>query len=221
MPEGHLPIGRAVATPIVHGEESIGLLILAERDTAFGEEDVRLLEDLAATIAPVLHEWRERMQQESAREEAERALRESEQRYRALYDGSPVGVFVYDADLTFLDCNAAFEATFGAPASHYAGRRIPDIIVDTSILEALEQAAQGSEGYYEGPYTSSRGRSLWLTTKAAPRYDADGRIVGGTASWSTGRSSGRARSRCVTCCSTTRCPASPTARCSRSASGRR
>jgi diguanylate cyclase (GGDEF)-like protein/PAS domain S-box-containing protein len=181
VPEGHLPMARALATPIVHGEESIGVLILAERDRAFDEQDVRLLEDLAATTAPVLHEWRERMEQEAAREEAERALRESEQRYRALYDGSPVGVFVYDADLTFLDCNAAFEEIFGAPASFYAGRRIPDILVDKSLLGAVEQATRGSEGYYEGPYTSSLGRQLWVTTKTAARYDADGEIVGGTA----------------------------------------
>ena len=124
MPEGHLPMSRAVATPIVHGEETIGVFILAERETDFGDEDVRLLESIAASTAPVLHEWRERHHHEAARVEAERALRESEQRYRALYDGSPVGVFVFDRDLIFLDCNPAFEEIVGAPADHYRGKSI-------------------------------------------------------------------------------------------------
>jgi len=181
VPKGHLPVSRALATPIVQGDESIGVLIVAERDTAFGDDDVHLLEDFAATIAPVLYEWRERLTEEVAREEAERALRESEQRYRALYDGSPFGVFVYDADLTFLDCNSAFEDMFGAPASHYRGRRIPDIVVDTSLMDALEQGAGGAEGFYEGPYTSSLGKRFWMTLKTAPRYDADGRVAGATA----------------------------------------
>ena len=181
VPEGHLAIGRALATPIVHGEESIGVLILAERDTAFGDEDVQLLEDLAATIAPVLHEWRERMEQGSAREEAERALRESEQRYRSLYDGSPVGVFVYDAGLTFLDGNAAFEEILGSEASRYVGSSIPDVVTDRTFLTPLEESVQGRESIYEGPYSAADGRRFWLTLKAAPRYDADGGIVGGTA----------------------------------------
>ena len=120
VPEGHLPVSRAVAAPIVYGEETIGLFIVAERETDFGDEDVRLLESIAASTAPVLHEWRERHHHETARVEAERALRESEQRYRALYDGSPVGVFVFDRDLVFVDCNPAFEEIIGAP-----GRPLP------------------------------------------------------------------------------------------------
>ena len=181
VPEGHLPIARALATPIVHGEESIGVLILAERDTAFDDADVRLMEDLAATIAPVLHEWRERMEQESAREEAERALRESEQRYRSLYDGSPVGVFMYDAALTFLEGNAALAEILGEETSRYAGRRIPDVVTQPAFLTPLEDSLQARESIHEGPFGAADGRRLWLTLKAAPRYDADGRIVGGTA----------------------------------------
>jgi diguanylate cyclase (GGDEF)-like protein/PAS domain S-box-containing protein len=180
VPEGHLPMNRALATPIVYRDETIGLFIVAEREADFGAEDVRLLESIAAATAPVLHEWRERLEQETARAAAERALRESEQRYRSLYDGSPVGVFAFDADLVFLDCNAAFEDMLGATADHYRGRSIPSLVRDPAMLETLEKALQGREAVHEGPYTASTGRRLWVTAKAAPRYDADGNIVGGT-----------------------------------------
>jgi diguanylate cyclase (GGDEF)-like protein/PAS domain S-box-containing protein len=180
VPEGHLPMSRAVAAPMVHGEETIGLFILAERETDFGDEDVRLLESIAASTAPVLHEWRERHHHEAARVEAERALRESEQRYRALYDGSPVGVFVVDCDLIFLDCNPAFEEIVGAPVDHYRGKSIPSLNEESEFLHVLQQAVQGHEGLFEGPHTVSAGRRLWLTLKVAPLSDADGQVIGAT-----------------------------------------
>ncbi len=180
VPEDHVPVSRALATPIVFGRETIGLLMVAERGTDFGDEDVRLLESIAASTAPVLHEWRERQYQEAARAGAERALRESEQRYRELYEGSPVGVLVFDRDLVFLDCNQAFEDIFGAPAEHHRGKTIPSFCSGREFTEALEEAVRGREGLFEGPCTTSTGRRLWLMLKVAPRYDGDGEIVGAT-----------------------------------------
>jgi diguanylate cyclase (GGDEF)-like protein/PAS domain S-box-containing protein len=180
VPAGHLPVARAVATPIVHGDEAIGLFIVAERDTAFGDEDVRLLESIAASTAPVLHEWRKRRAEEAARLDAERALRESEQRYHALYDGSPVGVFALDHDLAFLDCNAAFESMFVIPDGGFHGKRITELIREEPVLQAIQTALQGTESVYEGPFETLGGRSLWLTIKAAPRRGADGGVAGVT-----------------------------------------
>ena len=84
----------------------------------------------------------------------ENALRESEQRYRALYDGSPVGVFVFDQDLVFLDCNPAFEEIIGAPAESFRGKAIPVTSDGDDFLKAMELAVQGQEGLFEGPYTA-------------------------------------------------------------------
>ena len=168
VPEGHLPVSRAVATPIVHGEETIGVFILAERETDFSDEDVRLLESIAASTAPVLHEWRERHHHEAARVEAERALRESEHRYRALYDGSPVGVFVVDRDLIFLDCNPAFEEILGAPVDHYRASPSRRSRRTVSSSRRCSRPSRATRASYEGPYTASTGR----TTVADPQGGA-------------------------------------------------
>ncbi len=178
VPEGHLPVSRAVATPIVHGDEAIGLFIVAERDTAFDKEDVRLLESIAASTAPILHEWRKRRAEEAARLDAERALRESEQRYHALYDGSPVGVFALDADLVFLDCNAAFEEMFVTPDGGFRGRPAAQLIRQDEVLQILEAALHGTESIYEGTFETLGGRSLWLTIKAAAQRGAAGEVAG-------------------------------------------
>ena len=50
----------------------------------------------------------------------------------------------------------------------------------SSFLDAIEQAAPGRRRHLRGALRRpATGRRLWLTLKTAPRYDADGEIVGG------------------------------------------
>ena len=61
------------------------------------------------------------------RKRAEEALRESEARYRKLFERNLAGVYKTSLDGTLLDCNAAFAAMLGA-----AG---PEAIIHTSVLD--------------------------------------------------------------------------------------
>jgi len=116
------------------------------------------------------------------RHRAECALRESEQRYRTLVDGLPVGVFTYDRELTFLEGNAALDAAGGSSPRRYPGASIREALVDVRPLPALEAALEGREGIYEGPYvTVTAGRELWITLRTVPLHDAGGAVIGGTA----------------------------------------
>jgi diguanylate cyclase (GGDEF)-like protein/PAS domain S-box-containing protein len=108
----------------------------------------------------------------------ERELRESEQRYRALYDGSPVGVFVLDRDLVFRDANAALEEMFHTTSDGLRGVSVTSVVREQELLARITQAQQGVEGLYEGPYSLAGQRDLWLTVKVAPRLDADGAVAG-------------------------------------------
>jgi signal transduction histidine kinase len=77
VPEGHISIFRALAVPIVHRGEVIGLLLVGNKATDYEVQDKEMLEKVADRIAPILHA---RLQKE--REEKERKRVESELRKR-------------------------------------------------------------------------------------------------------------------------------------------
>jgi len=65
VPEGHVALECAIATPIMHGKKLVGLFAVANKEGGYDEDDVRLLEMLAAHVAPVLDA---RLEQERAAE---------------------------------------------------------------------------------------------------------------------------------------------------------
>lgn len=179
VPEGHLPIDRALAVPVTYRGDTIGIILVANKPQRYHEEDVRLVESVATYIGPVLHHWLQRAFEERARRAAEDALRESEQRYRALYEKSPVGVFIYDGEATMIDCNEAFLAIVQAPRRELVGRCRPRFMTGP-LWPAIESSLHGTQGFYEGPCEAcAEGVERYVTLTTAPRLHADGAVLGG------------------------------------------
>jgi len=54
LPKGHVQLKNALATPIVYGDRSIGLLMIGEKDSNYTKKDIGTMEEIASFIAPVL-----------------------------------------------------------------------------------------------------------------------------------------------------------------------
>ncbi|GAB4334853.1 MAG: hypothetical protein Kow0089_04270 [Desulfobulbaceae bacterium] len=74
VPEGHVPITRALDVPIVVGEQLVGNLIVAGKETDYSEADQELLERIAQRIGPVLATRLERDRERREKENAEEQL---------------------------------------------------------------------------------------------------------------------------------------------------
>ena len=78
FPSGHVPIVRALATPIIHKGESIGNFMVANKSTDYAEKDRILLEAIADRVAPVLYSRLLNERYEKERKRAEDVKKELE-----------------------------------------------------------------------------------------------------------------------------------------------
>ena len=69
-PEGHIRIDRHISAPIVYGEEAVGLFQVANKETDYGPDDLRLAENICNAIAPILNARLQRDRVEKQRKEA-------------------------------------------------------------------------------------------------------------------------------------------------------
>ena len=74
VPDGHIPITRVLAVPIIYQGEAIGNFIVGNKATDYDEADEELLKRIATHTAPILRARLEKDIQHRKRERAEKAL---------------------------------------------------------------------------------------------------------------------------------------------------
>lgn len=94
IPAGHIQIDQFLTTPIIFGQNVIGLLSVANKGERYVNDEVGLLEQIAAYIAPILNARLQRDAQEKKRKGAEVALSESEDKYRLLIAKAGEAIFI-------------------------------------------------------------------------------------------------------------------------------
>ncbi len=74
VPDGHIPVTRALAVPIIHQGKVVGNFMVANKATDYDEADQELLKSIAAHTAPILEARLERDRQQRERTKVEKAL---------------------------------------------------------------------------------------------------------------------------------------------------
>ena len=191
-----VPVPSIYANP----EERSAFLRLIERDGYVREYPVRLKQkdgtviDTLITTVPVrnpdgsLKAFIGTIRNITESKRAEKALVESEDRYRAIYDQSPIAIELYDVAGTLVHVNPACLNLFGVGEiqeiqnfSLFADPNIND--------EQKEKLRQGESVHYQGPfdfekvktlnlYPTSRDGILWLDVLITPLGNRSDSITG-------------------------------------------
>ena len=113
------------------------------------------------------------------RMKTQQALLESEQRYHALFDQSPVGVLQFDTNGIVTDCNERLVQIMRSSREKLVGLDLKSLR-QRSVIPNLLEALAGKSSFYEGPYQATTSEAeLIITLTVSPLYDDHGNVIGG------------------------------------------
>lgn len=147
------------------------LCVIDRRPRQLDPPAVQALQDLAA--------WAERELNAVEWEEAARKLRQSENRFHAIFHSAALGIALVDRDGRLLSCNRALGRIFGySPQELVVHEKLPfQLVVESEAIDAshLEPRA-GEPGGHQVDVRSKRkdGEPIWLTLTVSRVEDEGG-----------------------------------------------
>jgi two-component system cell cycle sensor histidine kinase/response regulator CckA len=145
-----------------------------------GAHDFVVKGQLARLIPAIERERRER-DVRVARRRAERALVESEQRYRRIIETTNEGIWLVDATSLITFVNGRLAAMLGYETSEMVGNLLIDFVHEDSrtvVARILQQRQAGVTGQVEVKLKRRDGEDLWVLLDSTPILDSSGRYDG-------------------------------------------
>jgi PAS domain S-box-containing protein len=181
-----------MGVPLVVADTVIGLYSVDKAEPNFFQpEHARLAETLAARAASAIQNAQlfEQSQRYVAeleeilveRERAEVALRESEERYRELFENAKDAIYVHDLEGTYLKANRAAEELSGYTREEIVGHKYTEFISEEHVnfvrKRFCAKLAQQGETSYEVDVIAKDGRRVPVEVSSRAIYE-NGQIVG-------------------------------------------
>jgi PAS domain S-box-containing protein len=116
------------------------------------------------------------------RKQAEDALRESEEKFRRIFEDGPLGMTIIDPEHRFILVNRRFCDMLGYPAEELSGKLFEDVTYPDDILRNRENmdnlhAGRISLVREEKRYLRKDGTVLWVAITVTPLRDRENRVT--------------------------------------------
>jgi PAS domain S-box-containing protein len=159
-PEANEYSAATMLAPVLKGERVIGLILIQNHQPgAYLRNDLEMLQTLADQCGGALERVR-----------AEQDLRESQQRFRDLFENSPDAIFVEDLDSTVLDVNFAACLLHGMTRDQLIGKNALNDLIPKSRREEthrdFQMLANGKLSWVEGESLTADGRTTPVEVRA-------------------------------------------------------
>jgi PAS domain S-box-containing protein len=168
-PEGHPPITCFLGVPLKHAGRTIGMIGLANKESGYDRADQQAIENLSVAFVEALN-----------RKRAEVGLQESEERYRSLFEETPVGLYRTTPGGQILDANPALAEMLGYPdRDSLLEVNAADVYVNAEDRRRWQTMMEG-EGIVQGFEAQLRRRDgtiIWGQESARAFRDSKGRVL--------------------------------------------
>ncbi len=176
-PAGHIPIDHFLAVPIVYGNETIGLISVANDQRSYNKEDRDILESIAGYISPILNARLQRDRQKQKRSRAEETLR----KLSSAVEQSPVSIVITDTAGNIEYVNPQFMDVSGYSQTEILGKN-PRILQSGEhpqrfYKELWETITSGKAWHGEFYNRRKTGEMYWESASISPIFDADDSIT--------------------------------------------
>ncbi len=113
------------------------------------------------------------------RKRAEEALKDSEQKYRLIFEHNPLGIIHFDKKGKITNCNEKLSKIIGVKHNCLVGFDLTKLH-DSEFTDALIISLKGNQAIYEGEYKSTNlNKNVPIRVIFDPIYSDDNDVVGG------------------------------------------
>ncbi len=179
---GPVSTQAALMAPVKHEGRVVGVVQVMSEEVTYTLDQLELMEGIVAQMSAAVRNarlYRAAQDELEARARAETALRESEARYRAIYDSAAVGISEVALDGRWLRVNERLCEITGYPAEELLQLRFQDITVPEDLVADEAQGRRMLAGEIdrytrEKRYLRKDGREVLVNVTVSLVRGADG-----------------------------------------------
>ncbi|NOU17527.1 MAG: PAS domain S-box protein [Bacteroidales bacterium] len=166
--------------PLIVNEKAIGAFNLYSDEVDFFQEgDIKLLDEMAIDISFAF----EFIQAETNRKQAEKALKESEQKYRSLIQKIQTAIIVHGGNTQIITCNVKAQELLGLtedqlwgktaidPAWHFFREDMSIMPLEEYPVNRVMASRQVLRNYIVGIHRPNNENDVWVLVNADPVFD--------------------------------------------------